>query len=151
MKDWLPSEVSRLFSRTACQAAWQGSQRETTGLTSVGWKADQLFGTCLQRRMNFCLFLWKWTEAMWRDQCCRMDGKMELITCSTDGESEFYPILLVLSLLINQFWIACLLCDNLDILREVIVSQRLPAGLPGHGAQLDGTQRGARDSPRALC
>ena len=80
-----------------------------------------------------------------------MDGKMELITCSTDGESEFDTILLVLSLLINQFWIACLLCDNLDILREVIVSQRLPAGLPGHGAQLDGTQRGARDSPRALC
>ena len=37
MKDSLSSEVSRLFSRTVCQAAWQGSLRETTGLTSVGW------------------------------------------------------------------------------------------------------------------
>ena len=34
-------------------------------------------------RIHFCL---KWSNC--KAQCYRMDGKMELITCSTDGESE---------------------------------------------------------------
>ena len=84
---------------------------------------------------------------------------MELITCSTEGESKFlsHP---ALSLRILDRLRNCLLFDNLNIeiiilttwiLRKTIFSPRLPACLPGHRGQPDGAQRGAGDSPRALC
>ena len=71
----------------------------------------------------------------------RMDGKMELITCSTDGESEFLSTLVwsVLYMLITESY------------KINLISQRVPTCLAGHPGQLDGAERGAGDSPRALC